>query len=88
MCEKDGADYRGWVERCKDEVPTWVHTPKIPLNKKMDLRDVLFVLPKQHLEANKAYQVRVMLHIGGLSQPMWFFWEFQTGGQLEGLKLK
>ncbi|HZN37431.1 MAG TPA: CAP domain-containing protein [Planctomycetota bacterium] len=88
FCHKDKEDYRGWVERCKEEVPTWVHTPKVPLNKKMDLRDVLFVLPKAHLEADKHYQVRAMLHLGGGPDPLWFFWEFTTGAQLEGLKLK
>jgi len=86
-CTKDKEDYRGWVDRCKpNEVPIWVHTPKVPLNKKLDLRQVIFCLPKEPLDANKQYQVRVMLHIG--PDPFWFIWEFTTGGQKEGLNLK
>ncbi|MBL9079671.1 MAG: hypothetical protein JNL08_19360 [Planctomycetes bacterium] len=87
FCAKDGEDYRAWVERGKQEVPCWVHTPKVPLNKKRDLRDVLFVVPKEALEANKHYQVRVLLQIGG-ADPLVFFWEFTTGSQARGLKLK
>ena len=87
FCSKDGEDYRGWIDRCKEEVPCWVHTTKVPLNKKMDLRDVLFLLPKTHLEPSKHYQVRALIHMGGMD-PLWFFWEFTTGAQLEGLKVK
>jgi len=87
FCAKDGPDYRGWTERGKKQVDCWVHTPKVPLNKKRDQRDVLFVIPKESLDANKGYQVRAMLHIGG-ADPLWFFWEFTTGGQARGLKLK
>jgi hypothetical protein len=87
FCAKDGPDYRGWTDRSKKQVDCWVHTPKVPLNKKRDLRDVLFVIPKEPLDPNKGYQVRAMLHIGG-ADPLWFFWEFTTGGQARGLKLK
>jgi hypothetical protein len=87
FCAKDGPEYRGWTERGKKQVECWVHTPKVPLNKKRDMRDVLFVVPKEALEANKSYQVRAMLHIGG-ADPLYFFWEFTTGGQARGLKLK
>ncbi|MDO8349063.1 MAG: hypothetical protein Q7T30_02420, partial [Planctomycetota bacterium] len=84
---KDSSDWTAWVERCKkDEVPIWVHTPKVPLNKQRDLRDVVFCLPKKPLEQNQHYQVRVMLHIG--PDPFWFIWEFTTGSQKEGLNLK
>ena len=86
-CIKDREDYRAWVERCKPkEVPIWVHTPKVPLNKKLDLRDVIFCIPKEPLDANKQYQVRVMIHMG--PDPFWFIWEFTTGGQKIGLNLK
>jgi hypothetical protein len=86
-CLKDSADLRAWIEHCKPkEVPIWVHTPKVPLNKKLDLRDVIFCIPKEPLEPNKLYQVRVMLHIG--PDPFWFVWEFTTGSQKEGLHLK
>jgi hypothetical protein len=64
-----------------------VHTPKVPLNKQRDLRDVLFLVPKEPLEPNTAYQVRCMLEIGG-ADPLWFVWEFQTGSQPRGLKFK
>ncbi|MBL8729374.1 MAG: hypothetical protein JNM25_13130 [Planctomycetes bacterium] len=87
FCAKDGPDYRGWIERGKKQVDCWVHTPKVPLNKKRDMRDVLFVVPKEALDANKGYQVRAMLHIGG-ADPLYFFWEFTTGSQARGLKLK
>ena len=87
--QKDGEEWRAWTERCKPaEIPIHVHTPKLPLNKKRDMKDVLFLLPKQPLDANTQYQVRAMLHLGGGVDPLWFIWEFTTGSQKEGLKLK
>jgi hypothetical protein len=84
----DPAIWKAWTERCKPkEVPIWVHTPKVPLNKKMDLRDVIFCLPKEPLESNKQYQVRVNLQLGG-ADPLVFVWEFTTGSQTRGLKFK
>ncbi|MBM4061133.1 MAG: CAP domain-containing protein [Planctomycetes bacterium] len=86
-CTKSSDELRGWVERCKpEEVPIWCHTPKVPLNKKLDLRDVIFAIPKEPLEPGKQYQVRVLLHIG--PDPFWFVWEFTTGSQREGLRIK
>lgn len=80
-------EHRAWTERCRKQVPGYVHTPKVPLNKKRDQRDVLFLIPKEPLEPNKSYQVRAKLQIGG-TDPLWMIWEFATGSQKEGLKLK
>ena len=84
----DGAIWKAWTERCKPEqVPCWVHTPKVPLNKKLDMRDVLFCLPKEALDKNKTYQARVKLQIGG-ADPLVFVWEFTTGNAARDLTLK
>lgn len=87
FCAKGREDHTAWIDRGKKEVDCFVHTPKVPLNKKRDMRDVLFLIPKQPLEANTHYQVRVMMQIGG-ADPLYFFWEFTTGSQRSGLKLK
>ena len=87
FCAKDQEDYRAWLDRCKKEVECYVHTPNVPLNKKQDLRDVLFLVPKEALEPGKHYQVRAKLQIQG-ADPLWFFWEFSTGSQARGLKFK
>jgi hypothetical protein len=84
---KNDAEWKQWTERCRDQVECYVHTPQVPLNKRRDQRDVLFALPKKPLEPNKAYQVRCMLHIGS-ADPHVMIWEFTTGTQREGLKLK
>ncbi|MFN7671676.1 MAG: CAP domain-containing protein [Planctomycetota bacterium] len=86
-CAKGQEDYTAWMARGKKEVPCHVHTPNVPLNKKQDRRDVLFALPKQHLEPNKHYQVRCLLQVG-TADPLWFFWEFTTGSSGRDLKLK
>ncbi len=84
---KDKEDWVAWTDRCKPkEVPTHVHTPKVPLNKKRDLRDVIFCVPKEPLEPNTQYQVRVMLRLTG--EPFYLIWEFTTGSQARGLKVK
>ena len=83
---KGTGDYGGWTERCKKQVDCYVHTPNQPLNKKEDLRDVLFAIPKKPLDANTTYQVRCTVQVG--DQPGVFFWEFTTGAQRGGLKLK
>ena len=84
----DPAVWKAWSDRCKPEpVPIWVHTPKVPLNKKMDLRNVVFCLPKEALDKGKTYQARVLLHIDG-ADPHWFVWEFTTGQSARELKLK
>ena len=84
---KNTEEFKAWSDRCKKEVPIYVHTPTIPLNRKVEIRDVVFALPKTHLEPNKHYQVQVKLQMGS-NDPFWFFWEFSTGAQAEGLKLK
>ena len=83
---KGSEDFRGWMDRGKKEVPTWLHTPTIPLNRKVEIRDVVFVIPKEKLEAGKHFQVRITLKID--ENELYFFWEFSTGSQAEGLKLK
>ncbi len=86
--EGDGKVWKEWLERCKLEtVPVWVHTPKVPLNKKLDLRDVIFCLPKEALKKSQTYQVRVMLQIGN-AKPLYFVWEFTTGSHPIELTLK
>jgi hypothetical protein len=47
---------------------------------------VVFVIPKERLEAGKHFQARVMLTLG--EEELWFYWEFTAGSQQEGLKLK
>lgn len=84
---KDKEDWKAWSDRRKPkEVPIWVHTPRVPLNKKMDLRDVVFCVPKEALDANTQYQVCVMIRLS--ADPFYFIWEFTTGGQTKGLKVK
>ncbi|MBL8755882.1 MAG: hypothetical protein JNK15_21475 [Planctomycetes bacterium] len=80
-------EWKAWTDRAKKEVPMWVHTPQIPLNRKVEIRDVVFGIPKDHLEPGKHYQVRVKLQLGQ-NDPFWFFWEFTCGTQGEGLRLK
>lgn len=80
-------EFKAWADRAKKEVPIWVHTPKVPLNRRMEVRDAIFCIPKERLEPNKHYQVRVEMNIG-TEKPLWLIWEFQTGTQTDGLKLK
>ncbi len=87
FCGKGSAEHTAWLARGKKEVPSWIHTPNVPLNKKRDMRDVLFLLPKEHLEAGKHYQVRCVLQLGG-ADALHFFWEFTTSGSTHDLKLK
>ncbi|MBL8726774.1 MAG: hypothetical protein JNK49_22230 [Planctomycetes bacterium] len=84
---KSQPEFTAWMARGKKEVPCYVHTPNVPLNKKQDRRDVLFALPKEHLDPNKYYQVRVLLQLGG-ADPLYLFWEFTTGSGARDLKLK
>lgn len=87
IVEKDKEEWKAWTERCKPkEVPIHVHTPKVPLNKKLDLRDVIFCIPKEPLEPNKQYQVRVTLRLA--NDPFYLIWEFTTGSSARELKLK
>ncbi len=59
----------------------------VPLNKRAEDREVIFAIPKAHLESNQTYQVRVKLQMLG-KDPLVFFWEFRTGSQKEGLRFK
>ncbi|MBK8098808.1 MAG: hypothetical protein IPK26_16975 [Planctomycetes bacterium] len=90
FCGEGDGDYNAWLERCggknAKEVAVWLHTPQVPLNKRQDLRDVVFCIPKAPLEQKQAYQVRVRMVLGP-NAPTWFIWEFTTGNQKEGLKL-
>ena len=61
--------------------------PLVPLNRRVEVRDAVFCIPKEKLPPNKHFQVRVKLQLGSNS-PFWFFWEFGTGSKAEGLKLK
>jgi hypothetical protein len=87
VVRKDTAEHKAWIDRTKKEVPIWVHTPQIPMNRKVEVRDAIFCIPKAHLEPNKNYQVQVRLQLGS-NDPFLFIWEFSTGTQAEGLKLK
>ena len=87
MVARSSKEFRAWADRCNKQVEGYKHTPKVPLNKKRDLRDTLFFIPKEPLRSGKTYQVRAHLQLGG-ADPMAFVWEFTTGSQKEGLKLK
>lgn len=84
---KGGKEFHEWADRCKDQVECYKHTPKVPLNRKRDQRDVLFLIPKEPLGRNDTYQARAYLQLGGADMLV-FIWEFTTGTQKEGLKLK
>lgn len=84
---KNSKEMVAWAARCKKEVEGYKHTPKVPLNKKRDRRDVLFFIPKVPLKPGKTYQVRALLQID-VADPLVFIWEFSTGRQKDGLKLK
>ena len=91
FCAETSEHFKTWSKRCggknAEAVPIWVHTPRVPLNKRMELRDVVFAIPKEHLSPNEDYQVRVKLHIEPY-EPLWFIWEFKTGRQPYGLRLR
>ena len=82
MLSRDQA-YRDWVVRRTGPVATWIHTPAVPLLKRMEIRDVVFGLPKEVLEPRTTYQVEVRLK---MEDELYFIWEFTTGSQMEGLR--
>ena len=84
---KRSKEMSDWAARCKKQVEGYKHTPKVPLNKKRDQRDVLFFIPKVPLKAGKTYQARALMQLGG-ADPLVMVWEFTCGRQKEGLKLK
>lgn len=83
---KDALAIKPWVERRGEAVPIWVHTPAKPLLKRMEIKDVVFAIPKEHLKTGTVYQAAVTLR-GGENDEMVFSWEFKTGTQKDGLKL-
>lgn len=84
--QADQGVLKQWTDRCKgDAIECWIHTPKLPLNKKRDRRDVVFAIPKEPLRKGKAYQARVELRLTG--DPVVFVWEFVCGGGTRSLKL-
>lgn len=88
IVRKNSKEFTGWTSRCKPKpVECYKHTPNTPLNKKRDLRDVLFLVPKQPLKSGKQYQARATFRFSG-NEPLIFIWEFTTGSRKEGLKLK
>ncbi|MCA8943986.1 MAG: hypothetical protein KDB80_15585 [Planctomycetes bacterium] len=76
--KKRGASYEKG-----DEVPCWLHTPNEPLLKRMVMRDVVFVIPKELLEANERYLAVATLTLKGGTET--FEWVFTTGSSLQGL---
>ncbi len=81
------AKKRGAKYEAGEEVPCWLHTPDNPLLKRMVLRDVVFVIPKEVLKSNQAYKAVVTLTLAGGQRK--FEWAFTTGAQKQGLgKLK
>ena len=87
MVRKNSAEEKAWTDRGKKKVDCYKHTPRVPLNKKRDLRNALFAIPKEPLKAGKHYQARVQLRLGN-NDPFQFIWEFTCGRQKMGLKLK
>ena len=81
----DAALLKDWHDRRHGSaIPLYKHTPRVPLLKRMEEREVIFGIPKAHLEFNKGYQVEVSMEtkVGKLL----FIWEFATGTQTDGLK--
>jgi hypothetical protein len=75
--KKRGANYE------RDEVvPTWVHTPKVPLLKRMENPSVVFAIPKDVLEPKTTYEVVVTLKLRGGEQEE--KWHFTTGSSRRG----
>src|SRR5207253_11413105 len=74
----DGGAADPWRERCGDPVACWIHTPAVPLLKRMEVKDCVFGIPKGHLRPNTTYQVRVRLETNG-NTPLLFCREFTTG---------
>lgn len=66
-----------------DEIPCWLHTPDEPLYKRMVMRDVVFVIPKEVLAANETYKAVVDITFRGV--PRKIEWTFTTGTQMQGL---
>jgi hypothetical protein len=87
LVARSSKEFTEWTQRCNKQIEGFKHTPKVPLNKKRDQRDVLFLVPKEPLRSGKWYQVRAYVQFGG-ADPMVMIWEFGTGSQKEGLKLK
>ena len=77
------AKKRGKTYERGDEIPCWLHTPDEPLLKRMVMRNVVFVIPKEVLPANKSFKAVASMTVGGVSRK--YEWVFTTGNQLQGL---
>jgi hypothetical protein len=64
-------------------VDAYEHTPKTPMLKRMELKDVVFLIPKVHLEPNTCYGVVATLQTKNGEDTM--AWSFTTGDQRRGL---
>ena len=64
-------------------VECWAHTPKEPLLKRMADKNVLFLIPKEHLESDASYfVVATLTYPSGTVEEKW---RFKTGRQGHGL---
>ena len=59
------------------------YQPKVPLLKRMELKDVVFVIPKAHLEEGKRYAAIAKVEYQGGSEE--YAWDFFTGSRQHGL---
>jgi hypothetical protein len=66
-------------------VDAYEHTPKTPMLKRMELKDVVFLIPKTHLEPNTYYGVVATVSTKSISEPLYVSWSFTTGDQRRGL---
>ena len=76
--KKRGAKYENG-----EEIPCWLHTPDEPLYKRLVMRDVVFVIPKEVLESNETYKAVVSMTYRGV--PREVEWTFTTGSRMQGL---
>jgi hypothetical protein len=76
-CKKRGSEYVA-----DNVVPCWLHTPKTPLLKRQERTDVVFLIPKQHLEPKTTYEVTVTLSV--LAGDDSVKWRFTTGTDRTG----
>jgi hypothetical protein len=84
---RDMDELKKWKDRRRGAaVAMYKHTPKTPLLKRMEEREVIFGIPKAHLEPNRTYQVEVSMTTNNPQSV--FVWDFTTGTQMRGLILK
>ncbi len=83
------AKKRGKEIQRDERVPCWVHTPKVPLLKRMENTSVVFAIPKERLQPKTLYEVEVTIKT--LQGEQKEVWHFTTGSQARGhgrLKIK